>query len=488
MGAWCEDANVSGTASFAWDQHTRVWESGALVAGGSPWRLSRLSGAAAGLARRAHDAGAAGYAPTAGEAALVDAFVDRGWLHPRAAPRPGPHDVTVIVPAFGRVEELRRTLDALAGLDVIVVDDGTPLPSPVAAVAEEYGVRCQRLDINSGPAAARNAGARSATSEFVAFVDSDCAPAPGWLDHLMPLFDDARVAVVAPRVAAQVAGDSVVARYERERSALDMGMHPALVRPGSRLGFVPSATMVARRSVVLDMSFDGDLRVGEDVDLVWRITDAGHHVRYQPDAWVLHSGRDSWWDGLLRRRDYGMSAPLLEQRHPGRLTPGRISAWNAMALAAAATGHPVIGASVVAVSAGLLARRFSAMGIPASAAARVVGMGVVADGVAVGHALRREYWPLGAAALATSPWSRAARTGAVLMIAPLVHEWLTRRPAVDPVRYIALRMAADAAYGAGVTTACVHQFSLAPLVPRVRVGFGRWTRGSGGRPAVASST
>lgn len=74
------------------------------------------------------------------------------------------------------------------------------------------------------------------------------------------------------------------------------------------------------------------------------------------------------------------------------------------------------------------------------------------------------------------------------MIAPLVHEWLTRRPAVDPVRYIALRMAADAAYGAGVTTACVHQFSLAPLVPRVRVGFGRWTRGSGGRPAVASST
>ena len=38
----------------------------------------------------------------------------------------------------------------------------------------------------------------------------------------------------------------------------------------------------------LASGFDADLRVGEDVDLVWRLVDAGWSVRYQPSVTVFH--------------------------------------------------------------------------------------------------------------------------------------------------------------------------------------------------------
>lgn len=478
---------MSGTTNYVWDRHTQVWESGALVAGGSPWRLSRLKDAAADLAQRAHRAGAEGITPTADQPAIITALVDRGWLHPVVTARPGPHAVTVVVPAYGRAEQLRRTLEALAGLPVIVVDDATPLPSAVVDVAREFGATCLRLEENAGPAAARMAGARAATTELVAFVDSDCAPEADWLDRIIPLFDDDRVAVVAPRVVAEQPGDAVLDRYERAASALDMGPHPALVRPGSRQGFVPSAAMVVRRSALLEVGFDVDLRLGEDVDLVWRMDAAGHHVRYEPSVLVRHAGRETWREAILRRRDYGMSAAALEQRHPGHLAPLRVSGWNAALLGSLATGHPVAAGAVLVTSTTLLARRFTAMSLPVSAALRVVGMGVVGDGAAIGHALRREYWPLGASALIASPWSRVARVGAALMVAPLVDEWRTRRPDIDPLRYAALRLASDAAYGVGVTRACVRARTLAPLLPRVRFGAGASRRASG-RSSTAAAT
>lgn len=166
------------------------------------------------------------------------------------------------------------------------------MPRQVVEAAEEAGARWLRLDHNSGPASARNAGIAAAATDLIALVDSDCEPEPGWLDRLVPFFDDPRVAVVAPRIVASVDDPSVLARYERSSSALDMGSRPALVRPGARLGFVPSATMLVRRSVVLAAPFDTDLRLGEDVDLVWRLADSGVHVRYEPSVAGCTSSAD----------------------------------------------------------------------------------------------------------------------------------------------------------------------------------------------------
>ncbi|MFB9836926.1 hypothetical protein ACFFNX_32610, partial [Actinoallomurus acaciae] len=88
---------------------------------------------------------------------------------------------------------------------------------------------------------------------------------------------------------------------------------------------------------------------------------------------------------------------------------------------------------------------------------------------ALGHALRREWWPLGLVCLAAGGRSRAARAGATAMLAPIALEWIRHRPALDPVRYTALRLTEDLAYGSGVTRSAWTHRSLAPLLPRVRL-------------------
>jgi glycosyltransferase involved in cell wall biosynthesis len=104
-----------------------------------------------------------------------------------------PPTVSIVVPTFARAAQLERCLDAIAGLEagtiafeVVVVDDGgpTPLDALVASYAARLDVRLIR-QTRAGPAAARNAGAAVARGRFLAFLDDDCTPEPGWLPAML---------------------------------------------------------------------------------------------------------------------------------------------------------------------------------------------------------------------------------------------------------------------------------------------------------------
>ncbi|HEY8481799.1 MAG TPA: mycofactocin biosynthesis glycosyltransferase MftF [Spirillospora sp.] len=456
------------------DRDTIFWSGGRVAAGGSPWKVVRFADAALPHLAALRRAGPRGLAdPSPVGRALARRLLDLGMAHPVPAPRPGPHDVTVVIPVHGRADELERCLAAVKGVPVIVVDDGSPDPAPLRRAAEAHGARLVRHPRNRGPAAARNTGLRLVETPLAAFVDSDCRPVDGWLDVLVPHFDDPRVGAVAPRVVPDGddggRGSALLARYETARSALDMGALPALVRPGGRLGFVPTATLLVRVAAVEGDAFDEDLRLGEDVDFVWRLNDLGWHVRYEPAARVAHTGRLRPAGWARRRHEYGTSAADLARRHPGRLAPARPSAWNLAALGLLARGRPGAAAACAAMSAALLARRLSHLPGGRGLAVRLVGKGVVSDAVAVGHALRREWWPLGVSALAAAPRSRLARAAALAMLAPVALEWVRERPPLDPVRYAALRLVDDAAYGSGVTASAIRARSAAPLLPDVRL-------------------
>lgn len=456
--------------AVALDRDTAVRSGGRVATGGAPWRVVRLADAAGPHLEALRRAGPRGLAdPSPVGRALARRLLDLGIAHPVPAPRPGPHDVTVVIPAFGRADELERCLTAVKGQPVIVVDDGSPDPEPLRRAAEAHGARLVRHARNRGPAAARNTGLRLVETPIAAFVDSDCRPAPGWLDVLVPHFDDPRVAAVAPRVVPDAGDGTLLARYEAARSSLDMGARPALVRPGGRLGFVPTATLLVRVAAVEGDAFDEELRLGEDVDFVWRLDDRGRHVRYEPAARVAHTARLRPTDWARRRHEYGTSAADLARRHPGRLAPARPSAWNLAVLGLLARGRPAAAAACAGVSAALLARRLSRLPSGASLAASIVARGAAADAAALGHALRREWWPLGVLALAAAPRSRTARAAALAMLAPIALEWVRERPRIDPLRYTALRLAEDIAYGSGVTAAAARARSAAPLLPDVRL-------------------
>lgn len=98
---------------------------------------------------------------------------------------------SVIVPTRDRPSSLQRCLDSLVAQDfprdrfeIIVVDDGSRRsPAPLLEAYAEHDVTLLQQK-NTGPAAARNAGAARARGCYLAFTDDDCSPATGWLSAL----------------------------------------------------------------------------------------------------------------------------------------------------------------------------------------------------------------------------------------------------------------------------------------------------------------
>lgn len=446
------------------DPRTRRRGGGNVLLGGSPLRLLRLSARALELVRS--DRVVVRDATTA---ALAARLLDAGLAHPDLPPAAAP-DVTVVVPVRDRAAGLDRLLAALradpgtADLPVVVVDDGSAVP------VRPPGARVVRHDVAQGPAAARNAGLRVVATPFVAFLDSDCVPHPGWLQRLRPHLTDLRVAVVAPRIVALDQFPSAAgwfAAYEAAASALDMGAQPAAVRPGSAVGYLPSAALLARRAA-LGYGFEESMRVAEDVDLVWRLTGAGWRVRYEPAAEVAHAHPGTTGEWLRRRAFYGTGAALLAARHRNAVAPVVVTPAAALAWGLVAPGRwwgPVAAAGVLAVTAARLARRIAGPGQrrPLGFAALLVARGVGASGRALARSVTRHHWPLAVPAALLS--RRARRWVLTAAVADAALAWWPHRRQVGPVRFAVARRLEDLAYGAGLWTGAVRARSAAALLP-----------------------
>jgi mycofactocin system glycosyltransferase len=455
------------------DPSTRRGADGRSLVGGTPLRVLRLS--ARGAARL--DALLTGEPVPATGAThrLARHLLDAGIVQPVPGPaRLSPADVTVVIPVRDDAAGLDEVLRDVAGSGVaavVVVDDGSDGAAGIAAVAARHGAQLRTHVLNAGPGNARNTGLAAVTTALVAFVDADVTLPAGWLAPLLAHLNDPAVVLVAPRVVAGGTGSSVLADYERARSPLDLGSVPSRVGPTCRVAYVPAATVLCRTAELRAVGgFEPSLRVGEDVDLAWRLTAAGHSVRYEPAAMVDHRTRPTWAALWRQRRTYGTSAAALARRHPGAVAPVRLNRWTFLTWSLLALGGRWgrrAGLLVGAGSAAALAPRLRGrVDQPAREALRLAGRGNLWAGLWLADALRRAWLP-GALVLAVS--SRRARraAGVALGLAPLV-EWVRDRPPLDPARYLALRLADDAAYCLGVWEGCWAERSAAALLPQVQ--------------------
>jgi GT2 family glycosyltransferase len=316
---------LPGGFRIALDPGARWAGDGTVLVGGSPIRLLRLTAAG----RELVDRWASGDEVPGSAAAqgLARRLLAAGLVHPRPPARDpvSPGEAAVVIPVRNDAGGLAATLAALdqdsarVGA-IVVVDDcsdaplalgsgeatpgltvarraqGAATPQPTSErrttqggatrepTAERRatrdgaapGLTVLRRTVQGGPAVARNDGWRATEAPFVAFLDANCEPEPGWLDRLLPHFADPQVAAVAPRISPPAGGRGVMAAYEAVASPLDLGDREAIVRPRSPVAYVPTAALVVRRSALDALGgFDESLTVGEDVDFVWRLAAAG---------------------------------------------------------------------------------------------------------------------------------------------------------------------------------------------------------------------
>ncbi|MFF0815735.1 mycofactocin biosynthesis glycosyltransferase MftF [Rhodococcus sp. NPDC003318] len=449
------------------DPTVRTFSDGRVLIGGSPTRMLKLAPTAAAMIGD-------GYLKVVDQQSAVVArhLLDSGVANPRPMSSPPNHDVTVVVPVKDNVVGLNRLLPALHGLHVVVVDDGSAepvLPPPVPGGRGE--VRVLRHDVSRGPAAARNTGMEAATTEFVAFLDSDVVPRTGWLESMLGHFSDPAVAMVAPRIVALTPEGGALARYEHARSSLDLGRKEGPVRAGSAVSYVPSAAMLVRRSALDECGgFDESMHVAEDVDLCWRLHEAGWRLRYEPIAHVAHDHRVSFRKWFGRKLFYGTGAAPLAARHQGRVSPLAMSVWTLLAWAAAATCTRVglLGALVTqVVTVHRLRRTFADLDRPTRIATVLAMQGLAGGAWQLASALCRHYWPVTVVAAVCS--RRFRRVALTVAVAEGAADWWTHREpgGLGPVRHVVYKRLDDLAYGAGLWRGAIDERSLAALAPRL---------------------
>ncbi len=202
--------------------------------------------------------------------------------------------VTVIIPAFGQTDLLRRAVESVLAQDlepgefeVIVVDS-----SPTRANAEliesmQSGATCRLrvfTKIPEGPGPSRNLGARNSRSLFLAFLDSDCVASPCWLREGLKMFSDSKVGFVQGRTQADPAAPHSV--FNRSL-VIETENH-----------IYETANIFYRRKIfeefggfLTDLSPDPTKTLvgGEDVDLAWRVKRAGWKSSFAANALVTHA-------------------------------------------------------------------------------------------------------------------------------------------------------------------------------------------------------
>lgn len=436
---------------------------GGLLVGGSPLRAMRLGVSAR---QRVIDGRVLVRDPT--DEALAARLIDGNLADPvHHGAGPDPDELSVVIPIRDRPEQLSRALEALAGLNCIVVDDASHDPQAVARVAADHGARVVPLTVNRGPAAARNAGLHVVETPFVALVDSDVQADAAMLRRLARHFVDDKVALVGPLVRSRAQADEPrwFERYDEQVSSLALGRRACSVRPGAAVGWLPSACLVARVDRLRAAGgFAEDMRVGEDVDLVWRLVESGEVVRYDPDEIAWHDTRPTVGGWLGRKFLYGTGGAGLAARHGRKGAPAVMSTTMAVTAAALLVRRRW---SVPVVALGLLtAVRSLDRRLPAGPHRRGLAVRLGAQGL--GWAVRqqtalllRHWWPLAAIAAPRSDSVRRALVTALVVdvvVARIDHPGTP----YDPIS----RRLDDLAYGAGLWAGALRARSVGALAPR----------------------
>jgi GT2 family glycosyltransferase len=256
-------------------------------------------------------------------------------------------ELTVCICTHNRARYVHDCLDGLTrqtlGPDrfaVLLVDSGSTgdAPAELAKLAGHIpNVQLIRVD-HPGVSAARNAGAWACRTPYIAYIDDDAIPAAGWVECIL-------AAIAAdPRPPAVLAG-RILPKWEAPLppwwprslrgvlSIIETEGQGEFRRPGLPANLAPyAANMVLHVPCLRAIGgfpatagrYGTALLSDEEVQVAWRLQEAGHPVRYDSRLVVHHqiqAGRltPEW---LLSRLYWQGASTVLTHRQLQR--PGRV--------------------------------------------------------------------------------------------------------------------------------------------------------------------
>jgi biofilm PGA synthesis N-glycosyltransferase PgaC len=224
--------------------------------------------------------------------------------------------VSVLIPAHNEERVIGDALQAATAIDypdceVVVVDDGST--DGTRRIVEDF-VRRGKVRLiaklqNEGKAMALNDALPCLNGEIVLIMDADAEPVPDILTHMLPHFENARVAAVTgnPRVKNV---DTFIARLQLIEFSSIVSLLRRSQRIWGRIMTVSGVVAAFRKSALVDVGGFSPEMPTEDIELTWKLQKRFWDVRYEPRALVwmtvpstlsgLVSQRRRWSRGLMQ--------------------------------------------------------------------------------------------------------------------------------------------------------------------------------------------
>jgi len=199
--------------------------------------------------------------------------------------------VSVVIPVHNGERYLAEAIESVLAqtyrsFEVTVVDDGSTDQTP--NIVKSYPELNYLYQANSGPAAAKNTGIRTAQGKFISFLDADDLWMPNKLRIQMAEFEnDPELDIVTGLVQEFISPDVTANFTYRPR-----------VKNDPLPGQVPGAMLIKRYLFErVDLYFDAEMRYGGTFKWFTRVNELNLHIKVLPEL-------------VLRRRIHGNNVSI----------------------------------------------------------------------------------------------------------------------------------------------------------------------------------
>lgn len=187
--------------------------------------------------------------------------------------------VSIIIPIYNVRKYLDNCIKSILNqthkkLEIILVDDGSTDGSET--IVENYAKKDKRIIVihqkNQGQSAARNAGLKKATGDYIGFIDGDDKVKPTFVEDLLSGYSDNKVSLSVcgmhyKRLKSNAAKDVYISPLRQKRKNEDFKSYILyLLTIDGRM--YSSVNKLYRANVAKKLSFDTKLNFAEDTKFV----------------------------------------------------------------------------------------------------------------------------------------------------------------------------------------------------------------------------
>lgn len=240
--------------------------------------------------------------------------------------------IDIIIPCFNRGYDLIKVLQAYEQQDIresfnlIAVDDASSDETYFildSYRSKRFNLIVDRMDINRGPASARNRGIQLAKSPLIVFVGDDIVPSTDFLRRHFERhkqYPESGIAILGKITWPKDMPVNTLMKHIDGMGAEQFSYHYLVDGQEYDFRHFYTSNISIKRQLLnqVDSWFDTDFQYAafEDVELAYRLGQNGLRIVYDANILAYHYHYHNIWTFSTRQYHSGLMACLLVKKHP----------------------------------------------------------------------------------------------------------------------------------------------------------------------------